>query len=41
VQANLDQPNANGMVDRFSVQLFAVPASDGRWRVVLVQYLAQ
>jgi len=30
-----------GRFERLSVQLFAVPAGDGTWRIVLAQYLAQ
>ena len=41
VQANLDRPAPDGLIERLSVQLFAIPAGGGAWRVVLAQYLAQ
>lgn len=41
VQANLDRPTPDKLVERLSVQLFAVPTAEGNWRVVLAQFLAQ
>lgn len=41
VQAHLDRPAPDQLVERLSVQLFAVPAGGGAWSVVLAQYLAQ
>lgn len=41
VQANLDHPTPDKLIERLSVLLCAVPAGDGSWSVVLAQYLAQ